>query len=141
MSRCTLPVLGQKRTGYFFTQIPALNVAAISAKWSQRPLVNKSTLARSVGRYFGLAGMIFASLFLLSNAANAQCKRGPNVVIVGEEKRFVYEFRQNGQLRYIRVVPKRGKPYYLVPTDATRGNGDLERVDSLVTSWVLWEFD
>ena len=141
MSRCTLPVLGQKRTGYFFTQIPALNVDAISAKWPQRPLFNKSTLARSVGRYFGLAGMIFASLFLLSNAASAQTSRGPDVVIVAEENRIVYEFRQNGKLRYIRVVPKRGKPYYRVPTDATKGNGDLERVDSLVTSWVLWEFD
>lgn len=141
MSRCTLPVLGQKRTGYFFTQIPALKVEPISAKWPQRPLFSKGALTRSVGRYFGLAGMIFASLFLLSNAVSAQTNRGPDVVIVAEENRIVYEFRQNGQLRYIRVVPKRGKPYYLVPTDATKGNGDLERVDSLVTSWVLWEFD
>jgi len=85
--------------------------------------------------------MIFSCLILLPSAANAESNRGPDVVIVAEENRVVYEFRQNGQLRYIRVVPKRGKPYYLVPTDATKGNGDLERVDSLVTSWVLWEFD
>ena len=83
----------------------------------------------------------FASLMLLPGAASAETNRGPDIVIVAEENRMVYEFRQNGQLRYMRIVPNRGKPYYLVPTDATKGNGDLERVDSLVASWVLWEFD
>ena len=141
MSKRTLPVLGQKRTGYFLNRKPALNVSANSAKWTQCRWFNKRDLGQSFSRYSGLAGMIFASLFLLSSEAGAQTNRGPDVLIVAEENRFVYEFRQNGQLRYIRVVPKQGKPYFLVPTDATKGNGDLERVDSLVTSWVLWEFD
>jgi len=54
---------------------------------------------------------------------------------------MIYEFRQNGELRMIRVAPSSGKPYYLVPRDPTRGDGDLQRVDALVPSWVLWEFD
>jgi len=54
---------------------------------------------------------------------------------------MIYEFRQNGQLRMIRVVPNFGKPYYLVPRDPTQGDGDLQRVEALVASWVLWEFD
>lgn len=141
MNRRTLPVLGLKRTGYLVTQNLSLNVDTKVAKGCPRRWFSKRTLALSLDRYFALGGVIFASLFLLSGAANAQTNKGPDVVIVAEENRIVYEFRQNGQLRYIRVVPKRGKPYYLVPTDATKGNGDLERVDSLVTSWVLWEFD
>jgi hypothetical protein len=141
MSKRTLPVLGQKRTGYFLNRKQVLNVRASSARWPRHRSSNKRTLGQSFSRYSGLAGIIFASLLLLSSATRAQTNRGPDVVIVAEENRLLYEFRQNGQLRYIRVVPKRGKPYYLVPTDATEGNGDLERVDSLVTSWVLWEFD
>jgi hypothetical protein len=40
----------------------------------------------------------------------------------------------------VRVVPKWGKPYYLVPADQTTGFGDLERADKLIPSWVIVEF-
>ena len=141
MSRCTLPVLEQKRTGYLLPHSSPRLAGPARANWCTRCSYNITIAAQRLSLYFGLAGMIFSCLILLPSAANAESNRGPDVVIVAEENRVVYEFRQNGQLRYIRVVPKRGKPYYLVPTDATKGNGDLERVDSLVTSWVLWEFD
>lgn len=65
---------------------------------------------------------------------------GPDVTIIASEERVVYEYRQNGQLRMIRIVPKWGKPYYLVPGDPTKGFGDLERVDSLLPTWTLLEF-
>ncbi|MFK7915323.1 MAG: DUF2782 domain-containing protein [Pseudomonadales bacterium] len=65
---------------------------------------------------------------------------GPDVTIIASEERTVYEFRQNGQLRMVRVVPKWGKPYYLVPADPTKGYGDLERADMLLPSWVIAEF-
>ena len=71
----------------------------------------------------------------------AAAQRGPDVVIIAEEDKMIYEFRQNGELRMIRIVPTFGKPYYLVPADPTKGFGDLQRVDTLVPSWVLWEFD
>ena len=66
--------------------------------------------------------------------------RGPDVTLIASEERLVYEYRQNGQLRMIKVVPKLGKPYYLVPYDRTRGFGDLEQAKTLVAEWVLWEF-
>jgi hypothetical protein len=66
--------------------------------------------------------------------------RGPDVTIIAEEERTIYEFRQNGQLRMVRVVPEFGKPYYLVPRDPTQGFGDLERADMLLPSWVIVEF-
>ena len=66
--------------------------------------------------------------------------RGPDVTLIASEERMVYEYRQNGRLRMIKVVPKLGKPYYLVPYDRTRGFGDLEQAKTLVAEWVLWEF-
>ena len=66
--------------------------------------------------------------------------RGPDVTLIAGEERMVYEYRQNGRLRMIKVVPKLGKPYYLVPYDRTRGFGDLEQAKTLVAEWVLWEF-
>ena len=66
---------------------------------------------------------------------------GPDVVIIAGKEKVVYEFRQNGQLRMVRVVPKWGKPYYLVPRDDTTGFGDLERADMLLPQWVIAEFD
>ncbi len=83
--------------------------------------------------------MVVALGGLLASTALAQ--RGPDVVIIAGEDNMIYEFRQNGELRMIRVVPNFGKPYYLVPKDPTQGDGNLQRVDALVPSWVLWEFD
>ena len=69
------------------------------------------------------------------------CGQAPNTE--GEiplEDRVIYEYRQNGQLRMIRIVPGIGKPYYLVPRDETRGYGDLERADMLIPRWTIIEF-
>lgn len=66
--------------------------------------------------------------------------RGPDVTIIEGEKRTIYEYRQAGQLRMIKVVPSFGKPYYLVPADPTRGFGDLERAEMLIPSWKIIEF-
>ena len=86
------------------------------------------------------AVMVFViAVVALPRPASAQ--RGPDVVIIAEEDKMIYEFRQNGELRIIRIVPTFGKPYYLVPADPTMGFGDLQRVDALGPSWVLWEFD
>ena len=66
--------------------------------------------------------------------------RGPDVTLIAGEERTVYEYRQNGKLTMIKVVPHGGKAYYLVPRDPTRGFGDLEQADTLVPRWVLIEF-
>ena len=66
--------------------------------------------------------------------------RGPDVTLIAGEERTVYEYRQNGKLRMIKVVPKVGKPYFLAPRDPTTGFGDLEQADTLVPRWVLIEF-
>ena len=89
------------------------------------------------------AGLGLCLVFVLAAfwAPSVRAQQGPDVVIIAEDDKMIYEFRQNGQLRMIRVVPNFGKPYYLVPRDPTQGDGDLQRVEALVASWVLWEFD
>ncbi|MBV1907275.1 MAG: DUF2782 domain-containing protein [Pseudomonadales bacterium] len=87
----------------------------------------------------GLVGFFFNTGYL--NAASAlEALKGPDVVIIEGDKRTVYEYRQSGQLRMIRIVPKTGKPYYLVPVDQTQNFGDLEKADKLVKQWVLVKF-
>ena len=66
--------------------------------------------------------------------------KGPDVVLIQSEQRTIYEFRHNGQLMMIKVVPKKGRPYYLVPEDPTLHGGDLERANRLVARWVIKEF-
>jgi len=70
----------------------------------------------------------------------SETMRGPDVTLIESEDRTVFEYRQNGQLRMVKVIPKIGKPYYLVPSDPTRGFGDLERAETLIPSWPLIEF-
>lgn len=82
-----------------------------------------------------------AALLLGMSVQAEQLERGPDVVIIAGEEKVVYEFRQNGELRMVRVVPKWGKPYYLVPRDDTKGFGDLQRADMLVPRWVIAEFE
>ena len=74
-------------------------------------------------------------------AYSAEAIRGPDVMIVAGENKTILEFRQNGQLRMIQIIPKRGKPYYLVPVDPTQNGGDLMRSAKLVPSWVIATFD
>lgn len=88
---------------------------------------------------------IWALLLCLSGAV-ARADEVPasladeDVTITEGEQRTVYEYRQNGQLRMVKIVPRFGRPYYLVPADPTRGRGDLEQSGPLVPSWRIIEF-
>lgn len=64
----------------------------------------------------------------------------PEVNIIQKDDRTIEEYRVNGQLYMIKVIPVRGYPYYLMDTD---GNGSLEtrqhELDSglLIPNWIL----
>ncbi|MEQ8858218.1 MAG: DUF2782 domain-containing protein [Pseudomonadales bacterium] len=107
-------------------------------------VIHKGSKARSRAR---LPALLVSVLALVAGAAGSvraasddESLRGPDVTIIAEKERTIYEFRQNGELRMVRVVPAFGKPYYLVPRDPTQGFGDLERADMLLPSWVIVEF-
>ena len=84
--------------------------------------------------------MIVAAVLPVFAAESDKDISGPDVTIVVGEERTVYEYRQGGELRMIKIVPKHGKPYYLVPRDDTRGFGDLEQADMLIPRWTIIEF-
>ncbi|MBW0148639.1 DUF2782 domain-containing protein [Marinobacter arenosus] len=64
---------------------------------------------------------------------------GPQIVIRPGENEVFYEYRVNGQLMEIKVVPEVGPEYYLVPSD---GGGWIRETESdmLVPSWVLFRW-
>lgn len=66
----------------------------------------------------------------------------PQVTIIRRDEQVVEEVRINGELRYVRVTPRHGRPYFLIP-DAN-GTTFIRR-DSLDSSlkvpmWVLFSF-
>ena len=99
-------------------------------------------LARLIRSFhFSTLLLLAAVIAAAAPAVQAQdVRRGPDVVIIAGQDKVVYEFRQNGELRMVRVVPKWGKPYYLVPRDNTKGFGNLERSDMLLPQWIIAEF-
>jgi hypothetical protein len=66
----------------------------------------------------------------------------PQVTIIRRETETVEEVRVNGELRYIKVTPRFGLPYFLVPN----GNGQqFQRFDSLdfgfrAPMWLLFSW-
>ncbi|WP_417520543.1 DUF2782 domain-containing protein [Marinobacter sp.] len=64
---------------------------------------------------------------------------GPQIVIRPGDDEVFYEYRVNGQLVEIKVVPEVGLEYYLVPAD---GGGWIRETDSdmLVPSWILFRW-
>ena len=66
----------------------------------------------------------------------------PQVTTIRRDEETVEEVRVGGNLQYVRVTPRRGRPYYLVPS----GNGQtFNRMDSLgsglsVPMWMLFSW-
>ena len=59
----------------------------------------------------------------------------------GDQGELYYEYRVNGAIKEIRVVPKIGKPYYLVPSNSQ--DGQYIRMDGsqlLIPKWVLFRW-
>jgi negative regulator of replication initiation len=107
-------------------------------------LVN-GTLPQLPAKGLAVAAALAAVLVLLSipptaAAQSQESLNGPDVTIIARQDKTILEYRQGGQLRMVKIVPKWGKPYYLVPRDPTTAYGDLERADMLLPSWVIIEF-
>jgi hypothetical protein len=64
----------------------------------------------------------------------------PEITIVVKPEVVQYEYRINGQLYMIKVVPAKGKPYYLIDPD---GTGQWHRSftsDVVPPQWVIKRF-
>lgn len=66
--------------------------------------------------------------------------RNDDIQIVEGEEKTIYEYRQAGRTIMIKVVPKRGKPYYMVPGDGSPHYTNLELREKLYPQWVIIEW-
>ncbi len=81
--------------------------------------------------------LFFASLPLHSMAQESSAPAGePTVTIRHGEQETFYDYRVNGILVEIKVVPKQGPVYYLVPAE---GGGWIRQEESqlLIPSWKI----
>lgn len=62
------------------------------------------------------------------------------VEIIAGENKTVFEYRVNGRLLMIKIVPKFGATYYMVPADGQPHYESLDHKKKLYPQWVLVEF-
>jgi len=88
-----------------------------------------------------LALALISAAAFCSLPALAAEPAGETVTIRNDGDNTYYEFRRNGKISEIKVVPKVGKPYYLIPTHGE--DGDFMRKDNpemRVPSWVIFRW-
>jgi hypothetical protein len=68
----------------------------------------------------------------------------PDITIIRKGKKTIQEYRKNGELYMIKIVPAIGPAYYLLDTDGD-GNMDVRRSDldrgNYVNQWKILEWD
>ncbi len=65
-----------------------------------------------------------------------------DITIIQKKDAVVEEVRVNGKLRYAKITPKKGKPYYMYDSD---GDGILDATENDITKadinqWILLEW-
>lgn len=61
----------------------------------------------------------------------------PDVTVRHEEGHTLYEYRANGLLYLIKVVPQNGRPYYLIDPDGMGNYIRVDKSDLLIPSWIV----
>lgn len=68
---------------------------------------------------------------------------GPDIRILADKHQMIEEYRSHGKLYMIKIIPKKGRPYFLIDAD---GDGDLETRKNelspnlLIPSWVIFSW-
>lgn len=90
-------------------------------------------------RHYLQASLMAVSLGLVVQQAQADNPE-PEVTIRQEQGRTVEEYRINGQLYAIKIIPKNGEPYYLVDSDGSGQFSQDKRHELKIPSWVIFEW-
>ena len=68
----------------------------------------------------------------------------PDITIIRKGKKTIQEFRKNGQLYMVKVIPTVGPAYYFIDTDGD-GTMDVKGSDldkgSQINQWKIFEWD
>lgn len=100
----------------------------------------------SVSNFANLIVRPFCYFFLLTFCGHSLAQSTPedfdgdDIEIVEGEDRTVYEYRHNGILMMIKIVPRVGKTYYMVPADGSAHFESLDHKKKLYPQWVLFEW-
>ena len=75
-------------------------------------------------------------------AATSDPDLDTQITILKREDNVVEEFRIKGELRYVKVTPRHGRPYYLIPDGSgyTYLRRDSLDISLKVPMWVLFSF-
>ncbi len=88
-----------------------------------------------------LLGTFFLFFTLLSNSTFAELPAEPSIVITHTKDKTFYEYTLNGKVLEIKVVPKFGPSYYLVPAGGS--DDDFKRMTQsnlVVPKWVIFSW-
>lgn len=80
------------------------------------------------------------ALVPLSGFAQEAVEGEPDVTIRQEGERTVEEYRVNGFLYAVKVIPKNGKPYFLVRADGDSNFIRADRPDMLIPAWEIFSW-
>ena len=91
---------------------------------------------------FPLALIIAVTFFpLIPFAASSVEEYNEDVIeFIEGENQLIYEYRKNGVLTMIKVVPKIGTPYYMVPLTGAQNVEGLDHQKKLYPQWVIKEW-
>ncbi|SMR77659.1 DUF2782 domain-containing protein [Marinobacterium sediminicola] len=92
-----------------------------------------------------LKKLTLAAVLALSPLAQAEvvadpAQTEPEITITYDGENTYYEYTINGQLKEIKVVPKMGEPYYLVPAEGSQKFIRVEESQLLIPKWVIFRW-
>ncbi|WP_369856049.1 DUF2782 domain-containing protein [Candidatus Thalassolituus haligoni] len=99
----------------------------------------KTPTRLNLRRIAAALGVTLASA-LFSTSGFAADPSGESVTIRNDGDKTFYEFRVNGKLVEIKVEPKVGKPYYLVPEAQGEDFVRKDNPDIVVPKWVIFRW-
>lgn len=87
-----------------------------------------------------LAGLLAATPLAQAEVVTDTETSEPQITITHDGGATYYEYRIKGQLKEIKVVPKTGKPYYLVPSSGSEEFIRVEESQLLIPKWVIFRW-
>ncbi|WP_432697049.1 DUF2782 domain-containing protein [Marinobacterium sp. YM272] len=89
--------------------------------------------------------ILLAGLLALAPLAQAEVVTDtetsePEINITHDGEATYYEYSINGEIREIKVVPKVGKPYYLVPAEGSDKFIRAGESQLLIPKWVIFRW-
>ncbi|MBL4679787.1 MAG: DUF2782 domain-containing protein [Pseudomonadales bacterium] len=101
--------------------------------------MNRIVLSIILMSIFALSGPWTLNASEIYIPSRDEISQGDVKIIAGEEK-TIFEYRVNGKLLLIKIVPDKGLSYYMLPSDGSAHYENLDHSKGLYPSWILFEW-